>query len=43
MRSRIHYPSDVLAGGMIAVAVNAVVWIWRPPRRLRNSGTPTSG
>ena len=37
VRSRIHYPSDVIAGGMIAVAVNAVVWWLRPPRRLRSS------
>jgi deazaflavin-dependent oxidoreductase (nitroreductase family) len=41
VRSRIHYPSDVIAGGMIAVAVNAAVWALRPPRRLRSSRLPT--
>jgi membrane-associated phospholipid phosphatase len=41
VRSRIHYPSDVIAGGIIAVAVNAAVWALRPPRRLRSSRLPT--
>lgn len=41
VRSRIHYPSDVLAGGMIAVAVNAVAWTRHPPGRLRSSRRPT--
>jgi len=35
VRSHIHYPSDVIAGGTIAVAVNAVAWTQLPPRRLR--------
>lgn len=31
IRSRKHYPSDVLAGGAIALAVTAVAWRLRPP------------
>jgi len=38
VRSRIHYPSDVIAGGMIAVAVNAAAWALRPPRRPQPPG-----
>jgi len=41
VRSRIHYPSDVIAGGMIAVAVNAAAWALRPPSRLRSSRMAT--
>jgi hypothetical protein len=41
VRSRIHYPSDVIAGGMIAVAVNAAAWALRPPSRLRSSRLAT--
>jgi len=36
VRSRIHYPSDVIAGGFIAVTVNAVAWALQPPGRLRS-------
>ena len=41
IRSRIHYPSDVIAGGVIAVAVNAAAWALRPPGRLRSSRLAT--
>lgn len=42
MRSRIHYPSDIIAGGVVAVAVTGAAWkLWppharrgRPPARL---------
>ncbi len=42
MRSRIHYPSDIIAGGMVAVVVTGTAWkLWppharrgRPPARL---------
>ncbi len=33
MRSRRHYPSDVVAGGAIAFAVAAAAWWLRPPQR----------
>jgi len=33
LRSRIHYPSDIVAGGMIAVAVTGAAWKLWPPRR----------
>lgn len=32
MRSRKHYPSDIVAGGVIAFAVSAAAWKLRPPR-----------
>jgi len=32
IRSRKHYPSDVIGGGAIAVAVTAAAWRLRPPR-----------
>lgn len=32
MRSRIHYPSDILAGGAVAVAVTGAAWKLWPPR-----------
>jgi membrane-associated phospholipid phosphatase len=35
IRARKHYPSDVLSGGAIAVAVTAAAWRWRPPRAAR--------
>lgn len=31
VRSRKHYPSDILAGGAVALAVNLAVWKLRPP------------
>ncbi|MDP8944059.1 MAG: phosphatase PAP2 family protein [Actinomycetota bacterium] len=31
VRGREHYPSDVVAGGAIAVAVAAAAWRWWPP------------
>lgn len=34
VRSRIHYPSDVVGGGAIAVAVAAAAWRLRPPGRV---------
>lgn len=34
IRARRHYPSDVIAGGAIAVVVTAAAWILRPPARL---------
>ena len=42
MRSRKHYPSDVVAGGAIAFAVTAAAWKLRPPHmaaRLQNAGS----
>lgn len=41
IRSRIHYPSDVIAGGIIAVAVNVVAWTQLPPQR--HGGHPLRG
>ena len=32
VRSHKHYPSGVIAGGALALAVNAVAWKLRPPR-----------
>lgn len=43
VRSRKHYPSDVVAGAMIAFAVSAAAWKLRPPRAatgLRAQGSP---
>ncbi len=43
IRSRKHYPSDVVGGGTIALAVTAAAWKLRPPRAaasLRNAETP---
>jgi len=42
VRSRIHYPSDVIAGGAIAVGVNAIAWTRLPPVRLRSSRPATA-
>lgn len=42
IRSRKHYPSDVVAGGAIALVVTAAAWKLRPPRtaaRLQNAET----
>jgi membrane-associated phospholipid phosphatase len=36
VRSRGHYPSDVLVGGVVAVAVVLVAWRTWPPRRPPN-------
>lgn len=33
LRSRKHYPSDVVAGGAIALAVSVAAWKLRPPAR----------
>lgn len=33
IRSRKHYPSDIVAGGAIALAVSATAWKLRPPER----------
>jgi membrane-associated phospholipid phosphatase len=32
IRSRKYYPSDVIAGGALALAVSAIAWKLRPPR-----------
>jgi len=32
IRSRKHYPSDIVGGGAIAIAVAATAWFVRPPR-----------
>lgn len=40
LRARKHYPSDIVAGGAIALAVNAAAWKIRPPRSRRTS-TPS--
>lgn len=37
LRARKHYPSDVIAGGAIALAVSAAAWRIRPPRSRRTS------
>jgi undecaprenyl-diphosphatase len=33
LRTRKHYPSDVIAGGTIAFAVSMAAWRMRPPQR----------
>jgi membrane-associated phospholipid phosphatase len=33
LRARKHYPSDIVAGGAIALAVSAAAWKLRPPHR----------
>ena len=43
LRSRKHYPSDVVAGGAIALAVAAAAWMLRPPRRRSESDSATAG
>ena len=40
MRSRIHYPSDIIAGGMIAAAVTGAAWKLWPPRHTRRRPEP---
>ena len=43
IRSRKHYPSDIVGGGVIALAVAATAWKLRPPERLAASAvTPGS-
>ena len=37
IRSRSHYPSDVFAGGLLAVGVATVMWKLWPPRRSRQA------
>ena len=40
LRGRVHYPSDVVAGGAIAFAVAAAAWKLRPPTAPEGDGTP---
>lgn len=40
VRSRGHYPTDVLAGGTLAVALCLVMWKLWPPRRRTEAGRP---
>jgi hypothetical protein len=35
LRARMHYPSDIIAGGAIALAVSATAWKLCPPHRTR--------
>lgn len=35
LRARKHYPSDIIAGGAIALAVNVAAWKLRPPANRR--------
>ncbi len=37
LRTRKHYPSDVVAGGAIALAVSAAAWKLRPPQTPRRA------
>lgn len=37
LRSRKHYPSDIVAGGAIALLVNVLAWKLRPPQKPRSS------
>ena len=39
LRTRKHYPSDIVAGGAIALAVNVAAWKLRPPQ----TGNTASG
>lgn len=39
LRTRKHYPSDIIAGGMIAAAVSTAAWKLRPPH---NADPPAS-
>ncbi len=43
IRAREHYPSDVIAGGAIALAVTAAAWRIRPPGRAANNGPARTG
>lgn len=43
VRSRGHYPSDVLAGGVLAVAVALVAWRLWPPGARNDEGDPAVG
>lgn len=38
VRTRKHYPSDVIAGGAIAVIVTAAAWALCPPQRAPRHG-----
>lgn len=40
VRSRGHYPTDVLAGGALAVLLALVMWKVWPPRRTTGDGSP---
>jgi membrane-associated phospholipid phosphatase len=40
LRARKHYPSDIVAGGVIALAVNAAAWKLRPPLAITTNSTP---
>ena len=39
IRSRKHYPSDIVGGGAIALVVTAAAWILRPPERFATRST----
>jgi membrane-associated phospholipid phosphatase len=41
VRSRGHYPTDVLAGGTLAVLLALIMWKVWPPRRTTDNGAPT--
>jgi undecaprenyl-diphosphatase len=36
LRTRKHYPSDIVAGGVIALSVSAAAWKLRPPTEKAN-------
>ncbi|MDQ4098861.1 MAG: phosphatase PAP2 family protein, partial [Actinomycetota bacterium] len=40
VRKRAHYPSDVLAGGALGIAVALAAWKLWPPRRAREVHAP---
>jgi membrane-associated phospholipid phosphatase len=40
LRARKHYPSDIIAGGAIALAVSATAWKLRPPQTRDASTAP---
>jgi undecaprenyl-diphosphatase len=40
LRARKHYPSDIVAGGVIALAVNAAAWKLRPPLAMTTTRRP---
>ena len=43
LRGRKHYPSDVVAGGAIALAVASAAWILRPPHRQARNADRVAG
>jgi membrane-associated phospholipid phosphatase len=42
VRKRAHYPSDVLAGGVLGIAVALAAWKLWPPQRRRQDAPPPS-